>query len=49
MHWGNVEIHHGWTYSSKFNFSVFELKAVYIFKRSLHQSYRKKTDMYVLL
>lgn len=42
--WGYRVIHHGWTYSSKLNFSAFELKAFYIFRLSLHQSHWKKPN-----
>lgn len=45
--WGNGVIDHGWTYSSKLNFSSFELKAFYIFRRSLHQSHWKEPNMHV--
>jgi len=45
-HWGNGVIHHGWIYSSKLNFSPFELKAFYIFRLSFHQSHWKKTNIH---
>lgn len=45
-HCGNGVIHHGWTYSSKLNFSAFELKAFYIFRLSLHQSHWRKPNMH---